>query len=81
MEAYISKPYQTRNLMELLEVICHHKKREDEVSVMFLTKIERDYFENKYVRLLTIKYSTLVSALISMIHMISLTQSMTETSH
>ena len=54
---YIIKPYQARNLMEFLEVIYHHKKLEDEVSIKLLTKADRDYFEDQDMRLSRIKDS------------------------
>ena len=56
-DPYIMKPYQTRNLMEFLEVVYHHKKPEDEVSVTLLTKADRDYFEDQDMRLSRIKDS------------------------
>lgn len=56
-DPYIIKPYQTRNLMEFLEVVYHHKKPEDEVSVTLLTKADRDFFEDQDMRLSRIKDS------------------------
>lgn len=56
-DPYIMKPYQTRNLMEFLEVVYHHKKPEDEVTVSLLTKADRDYFEDQDMRLSRIKDS------------------------
>lgn len=56
-DPYIMKPYQTRNLMEFLEVVYHHKKPEDEVTVTLLTKADRDYFEDQNMRLSRIKDS------------------------
>lgn len=56
-DPYIIKPYQTRNLMEFLEVIYHHKKAEDEVFVKLLTKADKDFFEDQDLRLSKIKVS------------------------
>ena len=57
---YIIKPYQTRNLMEFLEVVYHHKKPEDEVSVALLTKADNVYFEDQDMRLSRIKDSAVL---------------------
>ena len=43
--------------MEFLEVVYHHKKPEDEVTVTLLTKADRDYFEDQDLRLSRIKDS------------------------
>ena len=56
-DPYIMKPYQTRNLMEFLEVVYHHKKLEDEVSVTLLTKADKEYFSDQDMRLSRIKDS------------------------
>ena len=56
-DPYIMKPYQTRNLMEFLEVVYHHKKPEDEVSVTLLTKADKEYFSDQDMRLSRIKDS------------------------
>ena len=56
-DPYIIKPYQTRNLLEFLEVVYHHKKPEDEVTVSLLTKADRDYFEDQDMGLSRIKDS------------------------
>lgn len=56
-DPYIMKPYQTRNLMDFLEVVYHHKKPEDEVSVTLLTKADKEYFSDQEIRLARIKDS------------------------
>ena len=43
--------------MEFLEVVYHHKKPEDDVTVTLLTKADKDYFENQDMRLSRIKDS------------------------
>ena len=56
-DPYIIKAYQTRNLMDFLEVVYRHKKPEDEVTVTLITKADRDYFEDQDMRLSRIKDS------------------------
>ena len=59
-DPYIIKSYQTRNLMEFLEVVYRHKKPEDEVVVTLITKADRDYFEDQDMRLSRIKDSAAI---------------------
>lgn len=56
-DPYIIKSYQTRNLMEFLEIVYNHKKAEDEVFVKLLTKADKDFFEDQDFRLSKIKVS------------------------
>ena len=43
--------------MDFLEVVYHHKKPEDEVSVTLLTKADKEYFSDQEIRLARIKDS------------------------
>lgn len=54
------KPYQTKNLMDFLEVVYAHKKPENEIKVSLLTKADKDYFEDQDMRLSRIKDSAVL---------------------
>ena len=56
-DPYIIKPYQTKNLMEFLEVVYQHKKPEDEVIITLLTKADKEYFQDQDMRLSRIRDS------------------------